>query len=66
MAHALTLGSIQAELAYYSHSEFKQLSALLSQSFKILQFSLLMLIGIIIILIYLSILQPVFQMIDII
>lgn len=66
MAHALTLGSIQSELNYYANSEFKQLSSLLNQSFKILQFSLLMLIGIIIILIYLSILQPVFQMIDII
>lgn len=66
MAHALTLGSIQSELHYYSQSEFKQLSSWLNQSFKILQFSLLMLIGIIIIFIYLSILQPVFQMINII
>lgn len=66
IGHALTLGSIQSELNHYTNSEFKQLSHLLNQSFKVIQFTLLILIGIIIILIYLSILQPVFQMINLI
>lgn len=66
MGHALTLGSIQSELNQYSNAEFKQLSDLLNQSFKIIQFTLLILTGIIIVLIYLNILQPVFQMINII
>lgn len=61
-AHALMLGSLTKELAYYNESEFKGLTALLNSSFKVIQFVFLLLIGIIIILVYLSILQPVFDM----
>lgn len=62
MAHALMLGSLTKELNYYNKSEFKVLTTLLNSSFKIIQFIFLILIGIIIILVYLSILQPVFDM----
>ena len=66
MSHALILGSLTSELNYYSASEFKTLSALLNNSFKVIQFSFLLLIGVIIILVYLSILQPVFDMMNLI
>lgn len=66
MSHALILGNLTSELNHYSASEFKALSAILNNSFKVIQFSFLLLIGIIIILVYLSILQPVFDMMNLI
>lgn len=62
MKHALQIGQVHTELGYYTKSELQTLTALLNNTFKVVQFTFLILIGVIIILIYLSLLQPVFQM----
>lgn len=62
MKHALQIGQVHTELGYYTKSELQMLTTMLNNTFKIIQFTFLMLIGVIIILIYLSLLQPVFQM----
>ena len=62
MKHALQIGQVQNELNYFTKSELNHLNSMLNYSFKITQSIFLMLIGIIIIFIYLSLLQPVFQM----
>lgn len=62
MKHALQIGQVQIELEHYSQGELHHLTSMLNNTFKIIQTTFLMLIGIIIILIYLSLLQPVFEM----
>lgn len=62
MKHALQIGQVQNELSHFTKSELHHLNSMLNHSFKIIQSIFLMLIGIIIIFIYLSLLQPVFQM----
>ena len=62
MKHALQIGQVHTELGYYTKSELQMLTNMLNNTFKIIQFTFLMLIGFIIILIYLSLLHPVFQM----
>ena len=62
MKHALQIGQVQSELNHFTKSELNHLNSMLNNSFKIIQSIFLMLIGIIIIFIYLSLLQPVFQM----
>ncbi len=62
MQHALQIGQVQVELNHYTKSELKQLTTLLNHTFKVIQVTFLILIGVMIILIYLSLLQPVFQM----
>lgn len=66
MKHSLEIGQVQSELNHYSKNEISALTALLNQTFKVIQLTFLMLIGVIIILIYLSLLQPVFQMTELI
>ncbi|MGL4372618.1 MAG: type II secretion system F family protein [Turicibacter sp.] len=66
IAHALQIGTLEIELSNYSKFEFTYLSQLLNSTFKGIQLIFLLLIGILIILIYLSILQPVFDMVQLI
>ena len=66
MKHSLEIGQVPAELNHYTKNEIINLSNGLNQAFKIIQTTFLILIGIIICLIYLSLLQPVFQMTELI
>ena len=66
MKHSLEIGQVPAELNHYTKKEIINLSNGLNQAFKIIQTTFLILIGIIICLIYLSLLQPVFQMTELI
>jgi len=64
MTHALKIGCTQSELTHYTASELANLNELMTNFFKVFQTSLLALIGSIIILLYMSILQPVFEMVE--
>ncbi len=66
MKHALQLAKVHQELKTYSTEEFKRLTQHMNTLFKTIQFIFLALIGLIIVLIYLSLLQPVFQMAELI
>lgn len=66
MKHALQIAQVHKELTLYSTEEFKRLTQWMNQTFKIIQFTFLALLGLIIVLIYLSLLQPVFQMAELI
>jgi type II secretory pathway component PulF len=65
MAHALKIGCAKPELVQFVKTELVGLNALVAATFKIFQSIFLLLIGIMIILLYLSILQPVFEMVQI-
>ncbi|HAX73512.1 MAG TPA: type II secretion protein F [Firmicutes bacterium] len=64
LSHALTCGTLESDLQQYQQFEFTYLTGRLNKAFKTIQFTLMLLIGILIILIYLSILQPVFDMLQ--
>ncbi|MCL1949198.1 MAG: type II secretion system F family protein [Turicibacter sp.] len=65
MCHALQIGCVPKELGLYTQMELKRLSGMLGQAFKVLQTGLLVAIGSMIALLYLSILQPVFDLVHI-
>jgi type II secretory pathway component PulF len=65
MAHALKIGCVKPELAAFAKTELAALNTLVATAFKIFQSIFLLLIGSMIILLYLSILQPVFEMVNI-
>lgn len=64
MTHSLKIGCIHKELVQFTTSELSSLNALITTSFKVFQTVSLLLIGSTIILLYLSILQPVFEMVQ--
>jgi len=64
MIHSLKIGSIHSELTRFTISELASFNALITTSFKVFQTCSLLLIGSTIILLYLSILQPVFEMVQ--
>jgi len=65
-AHALKLGRLDVELANFVESELRSLNTMITSFIKIFQGSFLALAGGLIIMLYLSILQPVFELITII
>lgn len=64
--YALRIGKLEDELKNFVATELESLNQLMSQSLKVMQSSLLALVGLLVALLYLSILQPVFDLIHII
>ena len=64
ISHALTIGCVEEELKHFTKDELTHLTNLINLSLKIVQTFFLMLVGILIVLLYLSILQPVFEMVQ--
>lgn len=65
MGHALKIGCVPKELGLFTEAELKNLNQLVTLLFKGIQTGFLILIGSMIMLLYLSILQPVFEMVHI-
>ena len=65
-AHALRLGKLDVELANFVKTELASLNSAITGFIKVFQGSFLALAGVLIVLLYLSILQPVFELINII
>ena len=65
MVHALKIGCVPFELAQFTKTELDYFNHLLGQLFKGIQTGFLVLIASMIIMLYLSILQPVFEMVHI-
>ena len=65
LGHALKIGCVDSELKQFATSELTYLNALLTTCFKVFQSVFLILIGSMIILLYLSILQPIFDLMQI-
>jgi len=66
MSHALKIGCAPKELSQFTKVELESLNQLVTGLFKGIQTGFLILIGSMIMLLYLSILQPVFEMVNII
>ncbi len=64
--HGLAVGNLEIALTRYQKEQFTHLNHVMNQLFKGLQFILLLAVGLIIIFIYLSILQPVFDLMQLI
>ena len=64
--HALKVGSLDLELEHFVKTELASLNEAVGTSLKVFQAGFMMLIGVLIIMLYLSILQPIFEMVDII
>jgi len=65
MSHALKIGCAPKELDQFTKSELESLNQMVTALFKGIQTGFLILIGCMIMLLYLSILQPVFEMVHI-
>jgi type II secretory pathway component PulF len=65
MSHALKIGCAPRELAQFTQMELENINQLVGNLFKGIQTGFLILIGSLIMVLYLSILQPVFEMVNI-
>lgn len=66
MVHSLRIGKLDIELKRFAKAEMKRLNDIVATGIKLVQGSLMGLVGILIALLYISILQPVFDLISII